>query len=559
MRKNDHDQFFERLYQARRHNALNDRLGQSIQRALHANPHDPLVRDLAEARIREVERQLKSGQLPPFNAARLQEGELILGQDIHGSAIRVMLDWLCSGLLTIANTGSGKSNLLFWLIAQFAFFTASVWLFEPYKLQLRLLAPMYQRAGKALVILPWRDWRWNLLQCDGGDPRHQMSTAVDLLIRVLDLPGRAAALLRQGIHALYSRFGVWDQDVDRFPTLFHLYQWVRAQKSLNAPAREAILDRLGAFLLSLTPRCGAWTRAWAPHDLARYSIVFELRGASESVRNLLPQSVLFNVFHSRIARGLVNGPLELLLVYDDSQRVFADRQSAGGEIAPLDELAGIIRGAGLGLWPIVQSTVGFSRRLRPNLAIKIFGRLGSHEDYAVLGADCNLTSEQLHYLPHHLVPGMFVGQVGHGRHTQPFIFRVPLAKLPPAPTEVQVQQSLQPLEALPTEFAAEFERWSPHPVVEVAPESDDQTPALSDNERRFLDAVIAEPGQSVSFYCRQTRLNGQRLAAIRKRLVGLRFIREHSVALKSRGRASIIIEPLAAAHQAVRDNPGSSQ
>ncbi len=42
--------------------------------------------------------------------ARLFEGELVFGLDIHGSPIRIMLDWLCSGLLTVANTGAGKTN-----------------------------------------------------------------------------------------------------------------------------------------------------------------------------------------------------------------------------------------------------------------------------------------------------------------------------------------------------------------------------------------------------------------------------------------------------------------
>jgi hypothetical protein len=60
-------------------------------------------------------------------------------------------------------------------------------------------------------------------------------------------------------------------------------------------------------------------------------------------------------------------------VFDDGQRIFSDQLTGDGEIAPLDELAGIIRGAGIGIWPIIQTTVGFSRRLRPNLASRFLG------------------------------------------------------------------------------------------------------------------------------------------------------------------------------------------
>ena len=82
-----------------------------------------------------------------------------------------------------------------------------------------------------------------------------------------------------------------------------------------------------------------------------------------------------------------------------------------------------------------------------------------------------------------------------------------------------------------------------------------QSPVLSDNELRFLRAVIAEPGKPVRFYCHQTRINGKRLAVIRARLVELNYLREHEVALSVRGRTSIIIEPLPRAREAVQNHP----
>jgi hypothetical protein len=555
MNSESDDKFFERFNWARTHGAFNDHRGSRIQRGLSILPHDKLLRSLAESRIHYLEQQRKAGRIPPFVQAQMLDGELVLGQDLHGSPIRIMLDWLCSGLLTIASTGAGKSNLVFWLLSQFACLAPSVFLFEPYKLQCRLLLPVFRRVGKPLIVLPWQHWRWNLLQCAGCDPGQHAATAVDLLVRTLNLPGRAAAILRQGIYALYGKFGVWDQDPARFPTLFHLFEWTRAQTNLNSASREAILDRLGAFLLSLTPACGAWTRCWSPADLSRYSIIWEMRGASESVRNLLPQSLLFSIFNTRIAQGLVNTPLELLLVFEDAARVFSDRTTAEGEVTPLDEATGIVRGAGLGIWPIAQSTVGFSRRTRPNMAIRIFGRLGCHEDYLTLGADCGLNAEQLDYVRHRLVPGMFVGQVGIGSHTLPFLFRVPLARLPTGPSDAEVEESQAPLRELPTEFADEFAKWTPQLVVEVSPPATEKAPVLSEADFRLLRAVVEHPGQSITFYCRQTRLSGKRLAEARKHLVDRGFVREHPVALRARGRTAIVIEPLEPAAQALRDTP----
>jgi hypothetical protein len=237
MRNPSNNNFFERLHQARAHRAFSDRRGRRILKALYHEPDDSLLRQLAETQIRRVEQNLRAGRLPPFPEAQLQDGNLTFGIDLHGSPIRILADWLCSGLLTVANTGSGKSNLVFFLILQCALLPFSTWLFEPYKTQLRLLLPLYQRVGKPLVILPWRNWRWNLLQCSGIDPNSHAAMAVDVLVRTLDLPGRATAILRQGIHELYVQFGVRDASATRFPTLFHLYEWVKCQNDLNVAAR----------------------------------------------------------------------------------------------------------------------------------------------------------------------------------------------------------------------------------------------------------------------------------------------------------------------------------
>src|SRR5438128_11474128 len=97
MNEERYDKFLERLEWARAHGALNDRLGRSLLRGLRAEPHDSLMRQLAESRIRHLEQQRKAGHLPPFMPALLFQGELVIGQDVHGSPCHLMLDWLCSG------------------------------------------------------------------------------------------------------------------------------------------------------------------------------------------------------------------------------------------------------------------------------------------------------------------------------------------------------------------------------------------------------------------------------------------------------------------------------
>lgn len=335
-------------------------------------------------------------------------------------------------------------------------------------------------------------------------------------------------------------------EIDEAPTLFDLFEWVRSTPGLNAAAREAILDRLGGLLLALG-RTAAWRVAWNPADLARYSIDFELVGTSERAKQILIESTLVTLFHQEVERGVVNGPLKLVIALDDAQRYFAGGETTG-DLAPRDELAGVIRGTGLSLWADLQSLTGLPTRLPPNLTLKLMGRLGSAVDYTALGAHLSLRGAQLDWAQRHLVPGTFVGQVGEGDWREPFVFTVPLLKLAAPVDDSEVAVSVKALDALPTVPAPEFFHWELHPRVTVAGEPD---LGLSDVERDYLKAVLAAPGQPSSFYSRSLRLSGRRAAVIRDRLIQAGLLRQHTVATRARGRSALVLEPLEAAARAV--------
>ncbi|MCG3148173.1 MAG: hypothetical protein PCFJNLEI_01616 [Verrucomicrobiae bacterium] len=388
----------------------------------------------------------------------------------------------------------------------------------------------------------------NLLQANTADLRLHLAMVVDLLVRVLGLPPRARTIIHQGCHEVYRRFGLWDGHHDVWPTLYDLYEWVRTAPDLNAASREAILDRLATLLLSLTPRCAAYRKAWLAADLARYSIVFEMSGTSELVKQIVVEPLLYSLFLHEVQRGVINQPTRLFVFFEDGQRFFSTtHELASGEIAPMDELAGIIRGSAIGVGVNVQSTIGLSRRLVPNLATKFCGRLGSHEDYSSVGADLGLNSQQIDWWRLHSRPGMFLGQVAEGPWREPFLFQVPLLDVPAVVNDAEVAASVAELDALPVVPAQEFTHWEPRPVVEMKSE----TTTLSEVEIRFLQGVIKQPGQSSTYYATQAGLNGQTAAKVRTRLVDLGHIREHSVATGRRGRMALILEPLPSASAAI--------
>ena len=547
--------FGQKILWGLNHGAFKSPLGKRLVRAWALGVSDPVIRQLVEDELRPLSKQQALGQLPPFKAPHLNEGDFVLGKDIHGAPIRLHKDWLSSGMLLVSNTGGGKTNLLCFWALQLGVAGCPIWLSESYKTQLRRLRQILRRAGVELVILGGRDWRWNLLQCHFGNPQAQLNHAVDLLVRVLDLPPRSRIILAQGLHALYERFGIWTGNSDTWPCLFDVYEWARATAGLNPQARDAILDRLGSLLLALTPKCAAYRAAWNPADLVRHSIVFEMRGMAETAKQILLQSLLFSVFQGEVERGVVNGPLKLVIAFDDSQRFFdAGAQSNSGELTPMDELAGIIRGTGISLWVLAQTAAGLSRRLVPNLGIKIIGRLGSHEDYAGLGADLGLSSDQIDYGRLKLGPGSFIGQVAH-EWREPFAFNVPLLHIQDSADDREAAESRRALDSLPTVFADDFAQWRPNNAIDVSenttPSPAQRAPVLDEAAIRFIKVVLHNPGRPSSAYTRLAGLGAQQAIEIRERLVAAGFLREHRVATGARGRQAIVLEPMPAAYEAV--------
>ena len=115
-------------------------------------------------------------------------------------------------------------------------------------------------------------------------------------------------------------------------------------------------------------------------------------------------------------------------------------------------------------------------------------------------------------------------------------------------------QGINALNSLPTEAAEEFRNWRPDGWSKAAtggPTPVSTQSPLTDAERRYLRAVIDHPGQPSSSYGKLAGVGTHQAGALRKRLVKNEYLREHRVHTGSRGRASIVLEPLAATYAAL--------
>jgi hypothetical protein len=142
---------------------------------------------------------------------------------------------------------------------------------------------------------------------------------------------------------------------------------------------------------------------------------------------------------------------------DEGQRLFSQRRESTGHGGnSITDLAGLVRGTGTGLFISVLTPDDLSNKISAITSTKIMGRCGSIGEYQATGQFMGLNKEQVLWCVHHMVPGMFVGQVGEGSWRYPFLFRVPKMKNLPVVTDYQADDSLKSLESLdvePVEFS----------------------------------------------------------------------------------------------------------
>jgi hypothetical protein len=572
---------FDEVVWGQNHDAFQTPADRAALRNYSLGIRDQQSLELLSQPIHRRQVQEALGQVPPFRKCPLQSPELALGFDETRQLIGIPIQFLNAGTLAVGCTGAGKTIMLLWMALQLAMRGLRLWVSEMYKTQVRNLRQLLGRAGKDLIILGSRDWKFNLLQAGRCDPQAYLTMAVDLLARILALPPRARTILRQICHGLYEHFGIFRGRHDAWPTLFDAFEAVRANTDLNPPARDAILDRLGALLTSLTPKCAAYRLAWDPVDLARFSIVFEMRSAGESVKSLLLNACLFSLLHHEVSSGQFNQRMDHWVCFEDAQRFFHANQEGDGELSPMDELASVIRGSAKGLCLQVQTLNGLSRGIIPNLTTKIMGRLGAHEDYQRLGADMGMTQEQVQWAKLHLRPGRFIVQLADGDWRLPFIINVPHMRVPASVDDREAAESVKALDVLPTIPATEYAHWraahmesiaiadpseptepTTEPTASTAklaaePVAEPSMPSLNDFEIRYLRAVVGNPGRPSSAYAKLAGMSSRRAQGIRQRLVEAGYLCQHAVANNRRGRDSIVLEPLEPARQAVGRQGGA--
>ncbi len=553
---------------AEQNQLMEDAPAQAMMRAIRFGVGDGLPIAELQKRVRDHKQdRFREGV---FLAAQLARGEIVLGGGQNGRELRIPLQTLNHHTLTVAGTGSGKTNRAQLVALQVAPRVRGLWLMDCRKAEFAKLKQALERIGVQLAIVRARSMRFNPLQVPVGvEPAEWIPRLADMLVMVLTLPPRASKVLQIVLRRLYDGAGIFAGG-KQFPTLFDLFDVVKADKQLNPPARSAILDNLESLFASLGPDVLGYRRGWTTHDLARLPINFVLGGVSEVAQNLIINWLLLAEFNSRVARGVSNRPLDLFVAIDEGQRLLAASSAQNNALADLWPL---VRGTGIGVDVAVPTGHGLMPAAMSFSATKFMGRCGSASDYELIGRSMGLSREQLDWVFHHTRPGRFVAQVGDGPWRYPFVLDVPMLQLrsvtdldredlgPLAGLEVVSATSEGATETVSATDPARLALTTPGTSSTASPITSTNGPATGhdlagahdpitaheatlgdERDYRFLKTVVDHPLLRSSAYPKLAGVGPQTAIRIRHRLIAGGLLREHRVESAGRGRSAIVLE-----------------
>ncbi|MCK5000312.1 MAG: hypothetical protein KAS23_12285 [Anaerohalosphaera sp.] len=533
---------------------FNNPLGRKLQQLHGLGVLDPWTTGQINSRVDKHLRKEAFNNLP-FKQPRLHSGELILGTDDNHHSIKTPIQYMNAGSLLVANTGSGKTTLVMYWALQIALSVMGMWLVDLRKKEFRQLKAKFTNMGKYLVIVRSRKFKINPLQVPFRvDPNEYASTIADVLVKVLNLPPRASVLLSSSIIMLYKQFNIFNGG-QKYPTLFHLFEAVRNNRTANSQARQAILDNLEAILLAFGTEMLGYYRGWQVHELAKHHMAFELAGQPEAGKDLVLNYFVAAELISRISQGISSQGMDLWMMIDEAQRLFSQRKESSGYGGnSITDLAGLVRGTGIGLFISVLKSDDLSNTIPAITSTKLMGRCGSIPDYTAAGQYMGLTKEQIFWSAHNMEPGMFVGQASEGKWRHPFLFKVPKMQQFKVVTDNEADQSLKALDCIDVE-PVEFSNWSAIERIEVKDNAVHKTTVnvnqLTESEFRLLKAIIDNPMLPSSSYVKLARISPNTLKKLRPILIEKGFIAEHTVDSGTRGRSKRIWEPLEAGKQAI--------
>jgi hypothetical protein len=372
-------------------------------------------------------------RLPPPPKDKLP-GEYYLGDIIYPDtpygSLGLREDDFPRHILICGMTGTGKTNLCFQILKEFAHQNKPFWIFDwkgSYK-KLKQL-PEFQDLQVIRIGDPECDFRFNpLIPPLGVHPKHWMALLIDVIKHSFFVAQGPEYFLRKGVDELYKRFKVYDGS-DTYPTFSDLEkllrkEYVKGREMLWMSSTKRVLAAL-----TFSGLLGEVLDVRSQPQIEKLldgQVVFELDNLATLEKTFFVEALLLWLFHYRKQQG--GAGFRHAVVIEEAHHVLsAKKEKLAGEEPIIESFVRMIREFGEGVIAIDQESSKLSKSILANTGCKVCFSLGSGEDILVMGRAMNLRSEAVFWLDHLSIGGAVVKLLG--RFWQPVHVKFPLVKV----------------------------------------------------------------------------------------------------------------------------------
>jgi len=412
-------------------------------------------------------------------------GEIRIGQALDSN------DWvglsrrhLNQNLLVVGRSGSGKTNLFYFLAKQFIEKKIPFLAFD-FKQDFRHLYHDHRN----VIVIRWEDLRFNPLRPPQGvNPNRWLQVFTDCFCHAHALLSGSKNFLLKQLYQLYELYDVF-KGGQYFPSLHELHDLLEhapcPKNSKESWYLETVKNRFAATILTI----GGIFDCESGFPLDKFltkPVVIELDGMAEDMQNFLIEAILSWIYFYRLAQGQ-RGQLHHAIIFDEARRVFdlnKEKSPAAG-IPTIDIICDRTREMGEALIVADQQPSALTDSIKANTFTKIALSLGNGKDIASMSFCMGLTKEQTDYV-HRLRIGQGIVKFSGFK---PFPVMIPLISMDKSVTDAEITAKLPHLPFTPR---TKPERFCEALYTQEKPNQDSDT-VISAIAEKLLEDISENP------------------------------------------------------------------
>jgi hypothetical protein len=307
---------------------------------------------------------------------------------------------LCMHVLLLGAAGSGKTNLLYAILAQLLHLDFPILVVDKDKQDYRVLKKLYP---KLIILKAETDLVFNsLMPPKGVPPKHWITKWAEVFCGTNGLLIASKSLLLRALHEIFEQVGIFRGTQTFYPTLLDVYRRIKSYNFKGnyrqSQYQDSIVNRLEAYLYQLGETC-TYSEGIPTSFFSGNPVVIEVKGISDYIGRFLVTTILFAIMFERIAAN-ERGSILRNVVCIDEAHWFAPPGLSNENIgySPLASLMAQCREFGMGIIVGSQSAQ-LEEATFVNSALKICQRLGSGKDMLQVRDAFALPPKQTEYIP----------------------------------------------------------------------------------------------------------------------------------------------------------------